>query len=252
MRPRHGKTRLSAIEKASMMPDAEAAPTQPRIFHIHVDAQQLPADLRRFALDELGFYDSNFSGHPEGFRHFEPRDHLTLKLRSRAAFEATWAKLEAAAERPDFVGYLEGEYIVSDEVLASRPYRDIEVPFQIERRQLTGGNGEEFRQSELHLVFRKEGSDRRLAEKLLRAGLYGAYIPKDDGDHLVLTAQGFVRDIGNLHRVVRDYLEASGGAFRCTLKEERALRYKLSGISAAQLPEIAGRITYLDGLEQLR
>lgn len=219
-------------------------PTEPGVFHIHIDAQQLPDELNCFALEQLGFAETNFSGHPPGFEHFEPNRHLTLKLTTKAAFETAWRRLEAAADRPDFVGYLEGEYIVTDEAIEYRPFRDIEAPFHVERRRLSGAPAEQFRQSELHLVYRREDSDPRLSDTLLRAGLYGAYIPKADGEYLVLTAQGFVRDIEPLHRAVRDFIKSAGGAVRCTLKEERAIRHKLAGVTSLQLPQIVAEARY--------
>lgn len=226
------------------MTDQPREPTQPRIFHIHIDAQQMPQELHRFATHTLGFTDTNFSGHPDGFVHFEPKQHLTLKISSRKEFEAAWRQIEKAADRPDFVGYLEGEYITTDEFIASRPYRDLEVPFQVARRRLSGGDAERFRQTEFHLVYRRDRSDPRLGEKLLRAGLYGAFIPKQDAEYLVLTMQGYLRDIDPLLQKLGNFIEATGGSSGCTLKEERAIRHKLIGIQAASLPEIAGRIDY--------
>jgi hypothetical protein len=219
--------------------------TQPGIFHIHIDARELPKELHSFAINELCFTDTDFSGHPEGYQHFEPNNHLTLKLGTKDEFQNTWTKLEKKANSiNDFVGYLEGEYITIDELLPEKEYSDLPVPFSVTRRQLKGGEAESFRQTELHLTMEKSRSNFSLQKKLLDSGLYGAYVPKKDGEFLVLTMQGYLKDISKLIDVLREYLIQSGGFYRCTLKEERAIKYKLYGIAPENLPEIADRIMY--------
>jgi hypothetical protein len=222
-------------------------PTQPKIFHLHIDAKHLPIELEKFAKESLRFYDSNFNGHPEGYDHFEPQKHLTLKLKHKKDFFSTWSKLEKeAAKCSDFVGYLEGEYIPFDDFIPYKPYKDLPIPFKINRRILDGSEDEEFRQTEIHLTMMKEHSHPDLIQKLLDSGLYGAYIPKKDGDFLVLTMQGFVRDIEPLYHSVKSFMEQSGGAYRCTLKEERAIKYKMQGIDSSDLPEVIDSIEYFN------
>ena len=218
--------------------------TQPNIFHIHIDAQSMPAELSRFAREELAFADTNFSGHPPGYVHFEPKQHLTLKVQTRREFDRVWTALEEKVSQSDFVGYLEGEYIPRDDFIPYKPHSDLPVPFQVLRRRLTGGQEEEFRQGEFHLVYKKDESDPRLTEKLLAAGLYGAFMPKADGEFVVLTMQGYVRDVGPLTEALKTYIQEAGGAYRCTLKEERAIKYTLFGVDNNDLPEIADRIEY--------
>lgn len=212
------------------------------IYHIHVDGRVVEPQLRQKFFD-LGFVEKNFSGHPEGFQSFAPDFHVTLRLEARHQFDAAWQSLEAVVEQGEFVGYLEGEYIKCDDVIEERPYIDLPVPFQVTRRRLTGAMGEEFRQTELHLVMDRDASDPRLVDRLLRAGLYGVYMPKGDHVAVVLTAQGFIRDIGPLLGQLRTYLSQAGGTVRGTLKEERAIRHRLFGIAAADLPEIVEKVT---------
>ncbi|MFT5890279.1 MAG: hypothetical protein ACI9Y7_000369 [Dokdonia sp.] len=218
--------------------------TQPEIFHIHIDAQEMTEELYEYAIKTLKFYDSDFNGHPEGFLHFEPEKHLTLKLITKAEFDETWEKLAKFTDKTKLRGYLEGEFIPIDEFIPYTEYKDIPIPFKIERRKLTGKDNEEFRQTEIHLTMEKDKSNPDLMKKLLEAGLYGAYIPKRRGTFLVLTIQGFIKDIVPLTNIIREYIIESGGAYLCTIKEERALKYKLFGISADDLPEIANKIIY--------
>ena len=83
--------------------------TQPKIFHIHIDAQSITKELHSYAKEELGFQDTNFDGHSEGYDHFEPQKHLTLKLKTREEFNQVRTLLEKQADESEFVGYLEGE-----------------------------------------------------------------------------------------------------------------------------------------------
>lgn len=218
--------------------------TQPGIFHIHIDAQEMSKELYEYAIKELKFYDSDFNGHPDGFKHFEPKKHLTLKLTSKEEFNLTWEILDNFTDRTKLRGYLEGEFIPIDEIIPYKEYKDIPVPFKINRRKLTGEKYEEFRQTEIHLTMEKDKSNPELMKKLLEAGLYGAYITKRRGTFLVLTIQGFIKDIKPLTDKIRHYITQSGGAYLCTLKEERALKYSLYGIGATDLPEIADKIIY--------
>lgn len=219
--------------------------TQPNIFHIHIDAKKMPSQLDEFALKELGFYDTDFNGHPEGYQHFEPNRHLTLKVKTKEDFNEIWEKLEEKADGADgFVGYLEGEYIPNDEYIPYKEFEDHPVPFKIERRILDGSEKEQFRQTEFHLTMEKSQSNPILMKKLLDSGLYGAYIPKKDGEFLVLTMQGFIKDIVPLYDELKKYLLKTGGAYRCTIKEERALRFKMYGVDSYDLPEIAENIVY--------
>ena len=219
--------------------------TQPKIFHIHSDAKHISNELYRYAVNDLKFVDTDFDGHPEGYVHFEPEKHLTLKLKTKGEFQSTWEKLEKITDRSEFKGYLEGEFIPFDEYIPHKSYTDIPVPFKIKRRRLKGTKGEQFRQTEIHLTFEKDSSHHDLIKKLLDSGLYGAYIPKKDGTFIVLTMQGYIKDIEKLYPVIKQYLLDSGGAYRCTLKEERAIDFKLYGINVEDLPEIAEKIDYI-------
>ncbi|GEM_PF-1212508 len=248
--------------------------TQPGIFHIHVDGSNASSQIRN-CLSSIGFVNMPFYGHPEGYRHFEPALHMTLKTSDKAEFADKWEYLHALLREqtpitpaigcgehdvtfPDtssflyaksaigFTGYIEGEYVKSDEVLGEHySYTGLPVPFRITRRRLLGhGHCEPFRQTELHLVIDKDESDPRLIKGLLDAGLYGAYVRKTDHTPLVLTAQGFVKDIEPLIEALRRYVNEAGGAVGCTLKEERALRFGLVGVMPEDLPEIVDRVEY--------
>src|SRR6185295_11898839 len=100
------------------------------------------------------------------------------------------------------------------------------------RRTLTGSEKEKFRQTEFHLTMEKTKSNAILMKRLLDSGLYGAYIPKRDGEFLVLTIQGFIKDIVPLIESLKNFLLESGGAYRCTIKEERAVAHHLYNIDS--------------------
>jgi hypothetical protein len=221
--------------------------TQPRIFHVHVDAQNMPQALDEWAIKELNFVPTDYDGHPDGYDHFEPQRHLTLKAPTKELFKTAWDKLaDKLDEYPDFVGYIEGEFLPIDEYIEFKEYKDIPIPFQISRRKLNPANSEDFRQTEVHITMERTQSHPDLMKKLLDSGLYGAFIPKWDGEFLVLTMQGFIKDIVPLIDKIRTFLTESGGAYRCTIKEERAIAHKLCGINSSDLPEVAENITYFN------
>ena len=171
----------------------------PGIFHLHIDGQALSPDADAIIKHRFGFVDGDFCGHPEGYRHFEPNYHRILKLEDRTTFNRIFDELEFVAKMHDFQGYIEGEYIKTDVIIQNGDFDDsVAVPFRINRRLLRGEPEEPFREAELHLVMNKDESDERLIKKLLAAGLYGAHIPKADHIAIVLTAQGYIRDIDRL------------------------------------------------------
>ena len=215
--------------------------TQPGIFHIHVDATKMSASLAEQFLT-LGVMDTPFNGHPEGYDHFEPNRHMTLKIDSGREFVGVWDKMVAmiAAYPADFKGYLEGEHIPVDLELEYQPYKDVTIPFQLSRRRLT--EREDFRDKEIHLTFDKNRSDQRIIDKLLEMGLYGAYVEKADHTALVLTAQGDRKVIDPMTRLLLDFLEKSGGLVSGTFKDEFAIRHYLHGVTVNDLPEVVDQL----------
>jgi hypothetical protein len=221
--------------------------TQSRTFHLHIDATLMPEALYQALKSQFGFWDSEFKGHPKGYSHFEPNRHVTLKFTEGGKFRKACGDVEALVEQyPDFVGYLEGEYIREERFVADAPYRERPVPFKISRRRLDGSPFEQFRESELHLSLDKDASCPLLIKTLLDAGLYGAYLPKADYVALILTIQGFREDIGGLTECIWDYLAQSGGTVKAKLKEEFAIWHKLYGLQPKDLPEIIDKVEYFE------
>lgn len=216
-------------------------------FHLHIDATLLPLKLEKRVKEELGFGDTDFSGHPEGYRHFEPERHLTRKFGDKSSFLVAFQDLSLECSKTGFIGYIEGEFVISDIKIPAKPYNpDVHAPFSVTRRLLAGAPTEPFRETELHLVMDNDCSDPRIIRALLDSGLYGAYIPKSDYTAVVLTAQGRHSEIATLTGAVWNYVNEAGGAVRCTLKEEQAIAYNLSGMNHAQLPEVVKKIEYRD------
>jgi hypothetical protein len=214
--------------------------TQPATWHLHVDGHRSPPAFQKWCV-ESGFTHANFCGHPPEYEHFEPTDHWTMKFNDRQKFEEAFARACARAETDDFVGYLEGEYITRVIEIPEIPYTDMPPPFHVERRLLTAD--EQFRQGEFHLTFDADTSDPRRIMQLLDMGLYGAYEMKVDGRrYLVLTMQGYMRDILKMSDTLQEFLGEAGGLSRARLKVEKAVAWKLFGIAVSQLPPIAGRV----------
>jgi hypothetical protein len=218
---------------------------QPNIFHIHIDSKQpLKPELWEKAV-EIGFTDTNFSGHIEGHVHFEPVHHMTLKIDTKEVFSEKWQQIVEISDSIGFEGYLEGEFIPFDTLICYKNYNpNARLPFQIKRRVLTEEEG--FRGSEIHVSFLAATAEQAVVDTLMDAGLYGALIPKRLGDYLVLTVQGSVRQIQEIYEPLKKYLEEVGGLQFVTIKEERAIKYKTYGLlEAKDLPEVIDTIVWL-------
>ena len=168
---------------------------QPNIFHIHIDAQEMPKALDDYAINDLSFVPTDYDGHPEGYDHFEPIRHLTFKAHNKDMFHEVWEKLDKKLDAfPDFVGYIEGEYLPIDEfIFFKEEFIDLPIPFHISRRKLVPEKKEDFRQTEIHVTMEKTKSNPLLMKKLLDSGMYGAFIPKKDGEFLVLNHTRFYK-----------------------------------------------------------
>ena len=216
--------------------------TTQREFHIHIDARVMPKELQE-RMKELGFFEDSFTGHPGGYRHFEPVVHMTRKLYSKEEFERGFEAAEREINGTEFVGYIEGEYLRPTIQIPENTYNPhVPIPFQIERRQLR--MDEPFRQTEFHLEMDGDASNQDLITRLLDTGLYGAFYPEVGYRGIVITMQGYIADILPLQGVLRQYLEEAGGVVNGILYEERALKNKLVGITPPDLPEIADKIQY--------
>lgn len=211
-------------------------------FHIHVDAQSLSAEFERYLIDDLGFWRSDFSGHPEGVEHFEPPHHLTKKVSSGVEFRADFERLVAyAEERAPMKGYLEGEFIALDEDLEERPFdASVVPPFKVEATSLPAGG---FRESEIHVVLDRDRSDPRLIDSLLSMGFFTAYMPKPYGTAQIFTAQGSKARIQEILPPLTNYLKRAGGAANCSIKEERVAAWWLSE-EGLRLPPVVDKIRW--------
>lgn len=220
--------------------------TQPGIFHIHVDATEIDPELSRWFIEQ-GVLDTPFTGHPEGYEHFEPNQHMTLKITDGQMFKEIWDRLVSNVKSYHgiFRGYLEGEWIPTDDALPETPYVDVPVPFSLTRRRLSAEAGEDFRDKEIHLTFDKNRSHPEMIQKLLSMGLYGAYVEKSDHVALVLTAQGDRKVIDPMVVMLRNFLTESGGLVSGTFKDEFAIRYYRKGIGVADFPEVVDQVIIL-------
>ncbi len=224
----------------------ETESTKARIYHIHLDTQTTSTELHQ-KIQSLGFFSHNFTGHPKGYPHFEPTSHSTIKLGSKFEFKRVWNEtIKLIEKEKDVVGYLEGEYIPTDQFIPFKEMGGFLPPsFSIKRRRINPEKGEMFRETEFHLVMDFDNSEQKVITALLDAGLYGALLQKPDHRAIVLTCQGNRRLIKPLFKEIIRYLNDVGGVKRCTIKEEIALKHQLFNMSASELPEVVDSITYI-------
>ena len=206
-------------------------------FHIHIDAQALSGEFERRLIGEFGFWRSDFCGHPEGFEHYEPPHHLTQEPATSREFRDLFARVLPLAQAPGAMrGYIEGEFVALDRDLVTRPFDPaVGVPFLLRRKFLPAGA---FRESELHVALDRDRSHPHLLSTLLDMGLYAAYLPKSYGTAEVFTAQGSRSHIDAILPALFHYLERSGGAVTCSVKEERIANWWTSELDLPLPPVI--------------
>ncbi|MBS4052862.1 MAG: hypothetical protein KGZ69_16905 [Methylomonas sp.] len=187
----------------------------------------LSKDFEAFLTDQLGFWRSDFCGHPEGHPHFEPAHHMTQKPKDGKEHRALIESVLAHAEKTDaMLGYIEGEFIPLDEDIPERPYDpSIQPPFKIHRTTLPAGS---FREDEIHITLSRDESDPGMIQSLIDMGLFAAYLPKPHGVAVVFTVQGTRKQIEELWEPLCNYLHKAGGAKNCSIKEERITHWWLS------------------------
>jgi len=211
-------------------------------FHIHIDAMKLRPEFERFLVSELGFWRSDFGGHPEGQARYEPLHHLTQEPADgrefRRMFDELSRRLEAGGQMD---GYVEGEYVPLDVDIPETPYNSaVPAPFHVDLGPLPRGA---FRESEIHVTLDRDTSDARLIQALSGMGLYSGYLPKAHGVAQVLTVQGARDDIDAVKEPMLAYLRAAGGGKNCSIKEERIVDWWVSSPDVT-LPPVIHRIDW--------
>jgi hypothetical protein len=190
-------------------------------FHIHVDATELDSSFEHYLVEQLGFWRSDFEGHPEGLEGFEPPHHLTLKAADSGEYRRAFADLvrEAAARPGAMHGYIEGEFVASDIDIPWKPFdSSVTPPWRVESGRLASG---QFRESELHITMARDGTSPALIRALRAMGLFSAYLRKPFGSAEVFTVQGSRADVDALAPGIERYLRSAGGAAHCSMMEER-------------------------------
>jgi hypothetical protein len=212
--------------------------------HIHIDAHQMASEFEAFVIDSLGFYNTDFSGHPEGALHFETPKHLTYKTKDAKAFKETFDQIEDRLKQnpASLTGYVEGEYIPLDIDIDEMPFnQDVPAPCKWDLKRLPDG---EFREDEVHVTLDRDRSHPELIRSLRQMGFFSAYMDKPYGTVEILTVQGSRNTIQQLLSVILPYLKNVGGAVHCSVKEERVIRWWASSPSI-QFPPVANMVTML-------
>jgi hypothetical protein len=218
-------------------------------FHIHIDAAWIAAGFENALLRDYGFYAMDFDhGSPEDSGH-APERHMTLKVFDPVGFKATFHAVSSLAQSSGGMrGYIEGEFVSINETIVGGPLASQAVlPFRFSTRPLADGS---FRESEIHVTFRRSAPAAVVRTALQAAGFFSAALPKPDGIAQVFTAQGSRRDIARIVPLVVDFLRAVGGFELVKVKEERIARWWMSSPDLP-LPPVIDQIEELPALNGL-
>ena len=214
----------------------------PPHFHIHIDAAWLDPAFEGYVTRELGFYRTDFVG-PDGGKT-EPLNHLTLRVYDGHLYREAFTRVVDAAKDGELMrGYIEGEYVAVDADLPIGAFNpEVPQPFVLRMKSLAPGT---FRESELHIAMCAERSNPNLLCALHAMGLLTIYVPKSWGVSIVFTAQGSRREVSQLVKVLRSFLEAAGGAVECSIKEERIVNWWISP-GEVSIPPILESVEWKD------
>jgi len=211
-------------------------------FDIHIDASELSNNFERFLLG-LGFWHSDFCGHPPGAPSYEPVHHLTLQPSTSAEYKKAFrAVREYAVDHQDALrGYIEGEFFAFDRDLENKTFDcSVRAPFKVKTGFLAPGK---FRESEIHVTMSRDKSDPKLAAILMKMGFFTAYLSKPYGIGQVFTVQGSHAQIQSLLPVIYEFLRQVGGAAECSVKEERVVGWWISDLRVS-LPPVIEQIAW--------
>lgn len=215
------------------------------LFHLHIDdATGIREEAADRLINEFGFFNHHFTGHPDGYPHFEPTRHYTRKFDSSRDLLDAFNQVCKFLRDPygdgnyAFHGYVEAEYL--------SPKRRIQLPNitfnreigplpKLTLAQLPPGG---FRETEVHLTCDYERSDPEAIKALLEMGMFGALMEKPWGTSIVLTAQGSRKRIDSFWEELYTYLRSSGGLMRATLKEERIIKFWIAHPEIDQVPPV--------------
>ena len=214
------------------------------MYHIHVDSTIISSETDYFLRRDLGFSLTNFCGHSPLSNHFESPIHYTFKSERGDIFSQTFnlVKKKLMDSGDEFSGYLEGEFVPLDiEIQHSKFDETVSAPFSFTTQVLPEGK---FREDEIHITLDRHSSDPRALMELRRMGFFSAYMGKEYGESEIFTIQGTYHQITQILPEVRSFLEKLGGLSRCSLKEERIIKWWLSDSSVTLPPVIEDCFIY--------
>ncbi len=214
----------------------------PLEFHIHIDARWIAPSLEDLLLRAHGFEAMDFDLASSQAPCYAPDRHLTRKVFDALDFKRSFdTVIRLAASTRAIQGYIEGEFVARNEVIQGKPFDPTaHLDLHFDLRDLDPG---QFRESEVHITFRRSLPDPRLEQTLLASGFFAALLPKPDGIAKVFTAHGSRKDIGALMPVVVKFLGAVGGFEIVKVKEERIARWWISD-SFLPVPPVIHRLQF--------
>ena len=215
-------------------------------YHIHMDLEKISPDFTAF-LKKRGFYHDPFDKQP-GDSNSTPEHHFTIKLGTDDAKKFRRLKDEIsnrAVTDVDVKGYLEAEVVYMCKIPDSPYTGNAHPPFFLVTRSLT--ESEEFRQSEFHARMHADQSHPDLVQSLFEAntGMYTVHRRKNDGIHVLFTAQGYTKTVDHVVMLLIDYLDSTGGTYSGRIVRELIAGYQFFGdFGLKDLPKIIDRVEH--------
>lgn len=216
------------------------------LYHLHLDAAQLPASLLDRMIEEGGFHLDDFPHQltVEGKNY--PARHITKYLYSPISAQEVKAeclKVQSWIKDTTFKGLIQCEYVMEETkwTRTEEGKGPLLPPLSIKTRSLSASPGDRFKKHELHLELDKSKSSSRVIEALKGCGFHVL----ESETTITFTTCGYSRELLTIRRTLKAFMNKYGPEIEGKLIYEATAFWSLHGIEPDTLPQIADRVMVL-------
>lgn len=216
------------------------------LYHLHLDAAQLPAPLLDRMIGEGGFHLDDFPHHLTVEGKNCPARHITKYLYSPISAQEVkdeCLKIQSWIKDTEFKGLIQCEYVMEETKWTSSDKGNgpILAPLSITNRSLSALPGDRFKKHELHLELDKTKSSPRVIEALKGCGFHIL----ENESSITFTTCGYSRELLTIRRTLKSFMNKYGPEIDGKLVYEATAFWSLHGIEPDTLPQIADRVMVL-------
>jgi hypothetical protein len=208
------------------------------LYHLHIDAAQMPESLLAWAMSEGGFHADDF---PHSF-HINGEEmnarHLTKYIYDPNPVEvkAFCQQIKNKAAEAKLLGFVQAEFIMDEEEWQGdvKDLAPIAPPFHITMRPLDPMKGESFKKHEIHLELEKKFTSKAVISALLDCGFHIL----ETENYITFTSSGHPKELTLIRKKIGEFLAPFSDAIRGKLVHEATAFWSMHGMESAHLPTI--------------